>query len=58
MIRPATPDDLPSMVETYNQAIADKVFANCDVPHDSIEKFRLTYFGKDRRFAVLVYLFE
>ncbi|WP_422776448.1 GNAT family N-acetyltransferase [Pseudomonas mediterranea] len=56
MIRPATPDDLPSMVETYNQAIADKVFANCDVPHDSIEKFRLTYFGKDRRFAVLVYL--
>ncbi|WP_434701252.1 GNAT family N-acetyltransferase [Pseudomonas sp. D1-36] len=56
MIRPATPDDLPSIVETYNQAIADKVFANCDVPHHSIEKFELTYFGKNQRFAVLVYL--
>lgn len=56
MIRLAIPDDLPSMVETYNQAIADKVFANCDVPQRDTEKFALTYFGKNRRFAVLVYL--
>ncbi len=54
MIRAARPADVEAMVEIYNQAILDKVNANCDVAQPDNRKFSMLYFGGDPRHAVLI----
>lgn len=54
MIRAARPADVEAMVEIYNQAIFDKVNANCDVAQPDNRKFSTLYFGGDLRHAVLI----
>lgn len=54
MIRLANPADAPMMAEIYNQAIDDRVHANCDVPQ-SREKFLAAYFSGGGRYVALVH---
>jgi phosphinothricin acetyltransferase len=55
MIRQARRDDLERMVAIYNEAIDDRVAANCDVRHDDNRRFEATYFADTRRYHVLAY---
>lgn len=54
MIRLATTADIGAMVDVYNQAIADEVYANCDVPQVGNQTFELAYFFGSDRYVVLV----
>lgn len=55
MIRQARLDDLERMVAIYNEAIDDRVAANCDVRHDDNRRFADTYFADTGRYHVLAY---
>ncbi|HXZ00668.1 MAG TPA: GNAT family N-acetyltransferase [Stellaceae bacterium] len=55
MIRPAVLSDLDRVIEIYNQAIIDRVHANCDELQTSSDKFASIYFGDDPRYFILVY---
>lgn len=54
MIRLARPGDAPIMADIYNQAIADRVHANCDIPQTS-DKFLSIYFSGSERYVALVH---
>jgi L-amino acid N-acyltransferase YncA len=55
MIRQARLGDLERMVAIYNEAIEDRVAANCDVRHDDNSRFAATYFADTGRYHVLAY---
>lgn len=55
MIRPAVLSDLDRIIEIYNQAIIDRVHANCDELQTSSDKFAAVYFAGDPRYFILVH---
>jgi phosphinothricin acetyltransferase len=49
------PSDAPVMANIYDQAIHDRVHANCDTPqYNNLEKFSNSYFFGDDRYACLI----
>lgn len=54
MIRLAIPDDVHHMVDIYNQAIADRLHSNCDIPHRNPDRFLDIYFSDNSRYTVIV----
>jgi phosphinothricin acetyltransferase len=54
MIRSASVRDVSAMVDVYNQAIEDQVFANCDILQGNCDAFESLYFTNNNRYLVLV----
>ncbi|WP_182915620.1 GNAT family N-acetyltransferase [Massilia cavernae] len=58
MIRIATINDVDAMVDVYNQAVTDQVYANCDDVQQPGPAFADAYFFGSERYIVLVKLDE